>query len=242
MLCRKVAEASFVVTISQSNAAVFEAECGGPIGKLNVIYCGIDGHVFHPTERPATGRLRIACVGTLHEVKGQRHLIEAAADLARRGLDFEVRFIGDGPDRQELERLAASLGVADRIEFLGLRKRAEVVARLSETDVLVAPSVPTAGGKREGLPVVLIEAMAAGVPVVASHLSGIPELVENEMTGLTVPPGDSRAIAEAIARLAADPVLRSRLAGSGRERVARDFDLDRNAKRLIALFGERAAA
>jgi glycosyltransferase involved in cell wall biosynthesis len=242
MLCRKVAEASFVVTISRSNATVFEAECGGPIDKLSVIYCGIDGHVFHPAERAATGRLRIACVGTLHEVKGQRHLIEAAADLAGRGLDFGVRFIGDGPDRDELERLAASLGVADRIEFLGLRKRAEVVALLADTDVLVAPSVPTAGGKREGLPVVLIEAMAAGVPVVASHLSGIPELVENDVTGLTVPPGDSRAIADGIARLAADPALRSRLAAAGRERVARDFDLDHNARRLIALFGEGAAA
>lgn len=242
MLCRKVDEAAFVVTISRSNAAVFEAECGGPIDKLEVIYCGIDGDVFRPVERAATGRLRIACVGTLHEVKGQRHLVEATAELIRRGTDVGVRFIGDGPDREALARQVAELGLSDRVEFLGLRTRSEVVALLAETDILVAPSVPTAAGKREGLPVVLIEAMAAGVPVVASHLSGIPELVENEVTGLTVPPGDSGALADAIARLAGDPTLGSRMAAAGRQRVAADFDLDRNARRLIALFRGAAAS
>jgi glycosyltransferase involved in cell wall biosynthesis len=246
MLCRKVAEAAFVVTISRSNAIVFETECGGPIGKLEVIHCGIDGRVFRPTERRTGpdrgGRLTVTCVGTMHEVKGQRHLIEAGAELVRRGVDVGLRFIGDGPDRPALERLGTELGLGDRIEFLGLRKRAEVVALLGESDILVAPSVPTAGGKREGLPVVLIEAMAAGVPVVASHLSGIPELVENDVTGLTVPPGDSGAIADAIAGLAADPALRTRLAEAGRARVAADFDLDRNARRLISLFRGAAAA
>jgi glycosyltransferase involved in cell wall biosynthesis len=246
MLCRKVAEAAFVVTISRSNAIVFETECGGPIGKLEVIHCGIDGRVFRPTERRTGpdrgGRLTVTCVGTMHEVKGQRHLIEAGAELVRRGVDVGLRFIGDGPDRPALERLGTELGLGDRIEFLGLRKRAEVVALLGESDILVAPSVPTAGGKREGLPVVLIEAMAAGVPVVASHLSGIPELVENDVTGLTVPPGDSGAIADAIAGLAADPALRTRLAEAGRARVAADFDLDRSARRLISLFRGAAAA
>jgi glycosyltransferase involved in cell wall biosynthesis len=115
------------------------------------------------------------------------------------------------------------------------------VALLGDADILVAPSVPTAEGKREGLPVVLIEAMAAGVPVVASHLSGIPELVEDGVTGLTVTPGDSTALADAIGRLAADPDLRSRLAEAGRARVAADFDLDTNARRLIELFAASQA-
>ena len=236
MLCRKIEEAAFVVTISRSNAAVIEADCG-PVETLEVIHCGIDGQVFAPTDRAPAGRLAITCIGTLHEVKGQRYLIDAAAELVRRRVDVGITFIGDGPDRQALEDRGRSLGIADRIEFLGLRTRTEVVALLGEADILVAPSVPTAGGKREGLPVVLIEAMAAGVPVVASHLSGIPELVENEVTGLTVPPGDSTAIADAIARLAADPDLGQRLAEAGRTRVAAEFDLDRNARRLISRFG-----
>ncbi len=242
MLCRKVAEAAFAVTISKSNAAVFETHCGGPIGKLEVIHCGIDGSIFRPTERPPADRLNIVCVGTLHEVKGQRHLIEAVAELVRRGVDVGLRFIGDGPDRPALEGRAAELGLAGRVEFLGLRKRAEVVALLGDADLLVAPSVPTAAGKREGLPVVLIEAMAAGVPVVASHLSGIPELVENDVTGLTVPPADAIALADAIERLAAEPALRERLACAGRARVEAEFDLARNARRLIGLFGGAAAS
>ena len=241
MLCRKIEEAAFVVTISRSNAAVIEADCG-PVETLEVIHCGIDGRIFAPTDRAPGGRLAITCIGTLHEVKGQRYLIDAAAELVRRNVDVGIRFVGDGPDRQALEDRARSLGIADRIDFLGLRTRTEVVALLGEADILVAPSVPTAAGKREGLPVVLIEAMAAGVPVVASHLSGIPELVENEVTGLTVPPGDSTAIADAIARLAADPALGRRLSAAGRARVAGEFDLDRNARKLISRFAAARAA
>ena len=91
-----------------------------------------------------------------------------------------------------------------------------VAAELAAADVLVAPSVPTRGGKREGIPVVLMEAMAAGVPVVASHLSGIPELVTDDVTGLLVPPGDDAALADALERLAADPDLRRTLGAAGR--------------------------
>ena len=153
-----------------------------------------------------------------------------------------VTFIGDGPDRADLERRVESLGLSSRVTFAGQRRRDEVLERLAATDVLVTPSVPTADGKREGLPVVLIEALAAGVPAVASDLSGIPELVETDVTGILVPPGDAGAIADALERLARDPDLRSRLAAGGRARVAAEFDLDTNARRLIERFRASAAA
>ena len=104
-------------------------------------------------------------------------------------------FIGDGPDRAALERQIAEADLSDRVELLGQRPRDEVIELLGSSDVLVAPSVPTRGGKREGIPVVLMEAMSAGLPVVASALSGIPELVADGVTGLIVPPGDPAAIA-----------------------------------------------
>jgi colanic acid/amylovoran biosynthesis glycosyltransferase len=242
MLCRKASEAAFSVTISRSNAAVFERECGGSVSGLDVIHCGIDGSVFQPTTRPSTNTLQVTCVGTLHEVKGQRHLIDAAALLVERGVDLEITFVGDGPDRADLEARVAELGLGTRVTFAGQRRRAEVLDRLAATDVLVAPSVPTAEGKREGLPVVLIEALAAGVPAVASDLSGIPELVETDVTGILVPPGDAPAIADALERLALDPALRARLAAGGRARVAAEFDLDANARRLIERFRASAAA
>lgn len=243
MLCRKIAEAKFAVTISRSNAAVIEAECGGPPANLEVIRCGVDLRTFAPREETAAssgGPPVVTCIGTLHEVKGQRHLVDAIARLSARGLDVRCRFVGDGPDREALERQVADLGLERCVEFLGQRTRRQIVDLLAETDVLVTPSVPTREGKREGLPVVLIEAMASGVPVVASHLSGIPELVEDGVTGLTVPPGDADAIADAVARLLADPLLASTLAAAGRERIVEEFDLDRNADRLIALFGTAA--
>jgi colanic acid/amylovoran biosynthesis glycosyltransferase len=270
MLCQKIAESAFAVTISRSNAAVIAKECGGSVPKLQVIRCGVDLRRFRPAdERDASAgaaeatdlptgvttdaehavpdpALRdrppaITCIGTLHEVKGQRHLIAALATLAERGVNVCCRFVGDGPDRVELEGLVDKLGLRGSVEFLGQRMRSDVLELLAETDILVAPSVPTSGGKREGLPVVLIEAMAAGVPVVASHLSGIPELVENEVTGLTVPPGDPAAIADALARLLADRPLRQRLARAGRERIETEYDLDRNAARLVGLFAGSAA-
>jgi glycosyltransferase involved in cell wall biosynthesis len=101
----------------------------------------------------------------------------------------------------------------------------------------VAPSVPTRDGRREGIPVVLMEALAVGVAVVASDLSGIPEIIRHDHTGLLAPPGDSRAIAQAIQRLAEDAALRRRLTQAGRQLVEREFDLRQNVRRLATLFG-----
>jgi glycosyltransferase involved in cell wall biosynthesis len=235
MLPAKVAEAAFVVTISADNRAVIEATCrSSAAGKVDVIHCGIDSGAFRPVDRPAGGPFRIVAVGTLHEVKGQVHLIEACRMLADRGVDFRCLFIGDGPDRAALEGRVADLGLADRVSFAGQLTSDAVAAALREADVLAAPSVPTRGGKREGIPVVLMEAMATGLPVVASRLSGIPELVTDEVDGLLVAPRDDASLADALARLAADPGLRARLGTAGRERVRRDFDVDRNAAALAA--------
>ena len=235
MLPTKVAEAAFVVTISGDNRTVIESSAGAvAAGKVDVIHCGVDPAAFAPAERPATGPLRIVAVGTLHEVKGQVHLIEACRRLAERGVAFTCRFIGDGPDRDRLATLIDTSGLADIVTLAGRMTSDAVAAELAASDVLVAPSVPTRGGKREGIPVVLMEAMAAGLPVVASRLSGIPELVTDEVSGLLVPPGDDAALADALARLAADPDLRRTLGAAGRSTVERDFDVDRNAAILAA--------
>jgi colanic acid/amylovoran biosynthesis glycosyltransferase len=239
MLPAKVAEAAFVVTISADNRSLIEATCGAAAdGKVEVIHCGIDPATFRPAQRPTDGPLRIIAIGTLHEVKGQIHLIEACRLLAERGLAFTCRFIGDGPDRQALERRVAELDLGDRVTFPGRLTSDAVAAALAEADVLAAPSVPTRGGKREGIPVVLMEAMATGLPVIASRLSGIPELVTDGVDGLLVPPGEDVALADALARLAEDPALRAQLGAAGRETVLRDFDVDRNAALLAARIRE----
>lgn len=242
MLCEKVAEAAFVVAISNYNREVILNECRGNYReKLNVIHCGIDTEVFrarsHETSHEqGLSPFMILCVGTLHEVKGQAYLIEACRMLHEKGIDFMCHLVGDGPDRESLTMLARQAGLSERIRFHGSLTRDEIARLLMDADVLAAPSVPTRDGRREGIPVVLMEAMGSGVPVVASRLSGIPELVEDHQTGLLVPPGDAASLAGALERYFTDKQLRRRLGRAGREKVVRDFDLNTNAASLAQQF------
>ncbi|HMQ30935.1 MAG TPA: glycosyltransferase family 4 protein, partial [Chloroflexaceae bacterium] len=237
MLREKVEEAAFVVTISNYNRELIAQECGGRHrDKVKVIHCGVDTGVFTPVARRAEGPVSLLCIGTLHEVKGQTYLIEACRLLRERKLDVVCRFVGDGEDRAMLQAQIEQAGLGGRVELLGRRTREQIAALLADTDIVVTPSVPTKGGKREGIPVVLMEAMASGVAVVASGISGIPELVEHERGGLLVPPRDAAALAAAIERLAGDAELRERLGQAGREKVLREFDLASNAAELAAAF------
>lgn len=233
MLATKVAEAAFTVTISDDNRHLIETTCGPTsAGRVEVIHCGVDPMRFPVPERAADGPLRIVAVGTLHEVKGQTHLIEACRRLVADGRTVRCRFVGDGVDRARLTAQIAAAGLGGAVTLVGQLTADQVTAELLDADVLVAPSVPTRGGKREGIPVVLMEAMATGLPVVASRLSGIPELVEDGVSGLLVPAGDPVALAEALCTLADDPALRRRLGTAGRATILRDFDVTASAARL----------
>jgi colanic acid/amylovoran biosynthesis glycosyltransferase len=246
MLDRKVAEAAFVATISEDNRRLILSECGERFAdKVHVVRAGVDTRLFAPADiRPAGGGrpLAIVSVGTLHEVKGQTHLIEACRLLAGEGVEVSCRLIGSGPDRDMLARRIRDAGLEERVVLAGPRTRTEIAEALRSADCLVAPSVPTRQGRREGIPVVLMEAMSCGLPVVASAISGIPELVEDRVSGLLVPPGDARAIADALRMLEADPLLRERLGRAARRRVLAEFDLDASAAELARRFGAEAAA
>jgi glycosyltransferase involved in cell wall biosynthesis len=242
MLCEKVGGAAFVVAVSDYNRRLILEECGERAGaRVAVVHCGVDTDFFRPgkaadPERPFS----ILCVGTLHEVKGQGYLVEACRLLAESGANVACTLVGDGPDRAALVEQIAASGLEGRVTITGRRTRAEVAELLGRAHVLVSPSVPTAEGKREGIPVVLMEAMASGVPVVASGISGIPELVEDGKTGLLVPPRDPLALAEALRLLHDDPALCERLARAGRETVEREFDVRTNAGELVRRFRAHA--
>jgi glycosyltransferase involved in cell wall biosynthesis len=239
MLDVKVAEAAFVASVSEYNRQMIADECGPDVdvSRVHVLHCGVDTSLFTPTP-PAERRgepFEVLSIGTLHEVKGQQYLLRACAELSEREIDWHCVIVGDGPDREMLEKLAAELGIAHRVDMVGRRTRDEIAQHVAVADVLVAPSVPTRRGKREGIPVVLMEAMSAAVPVVSSRLSGIPELVEHGRSGLLTEPGSVPEIADALTALATDADLRRRLGAQARERVQADFDVATNARRLLGL-------
>lgn len=235
MLCDKIAAAAFAVTISQYNRDLMLDTCpAADPGSVEVIHCGVDTGRFVRAEAEPPMPLAITAIGTLHEVKGQAYLVEAVRLLRDRGVDVRCRFVGDGEDRPRLEAQVAEARLGDRVRFEGLLTSDEILGILHESHLLAAPSVPTRSGRREGIPVVLMEAMACGLPVVASRLSGIPELVEDGTSGLLVPPRDPVALADAIERLADDGDLRRRLGAAARATVLAEFDAALNARQLRA--------
>lgn len=242
MLREKAAEAAFVVSISRYNEEIIATECGGQFrDKVLVVHCGVDTRVFQPCpedsqREPSARPFTILCTGTMYEVKGHTYLIEACRLLRERGVDFVCHLVGDGPDRPALTKQVAQAELADRVHFHGRRTREEIAQLVCRAHVVVAPSVPTRNGRREGIPVVLMEAMSSGVPTVASNLSGIPELVEDGQTGLLVPPRRAAALADALQKLSEDEDLRHGMGRAGREKVLREFDLHTNAGKLAALF------
>ncbi|MEE4284293.1 MAG: glycosyltransferase, partial [Pseudomonadales bacterium] len=225
MLAEKVSSAKFAVAISQYNKRVILEHCATvDAEKVKVVHCGVDLSNFNLVQAEKTGTchahgslrideadgvINIVCIGTLHEVKGQAFLIRACAQLEQ--TNWQCHLIGDGEDRAALESLAATLGVTDRMVFHGQCTREKVRELLKRMTIACAPSVPTQDGRREGIPVALMESAAAQLPLVASDLSGIPELVVHEQTGLLTAVADVDCLAAALSRLAQDVGLRNRL-------------------------------
>ncbi len=245
MLEQKVREAAFVVTISDFNRRYLRDRVGPIVDeRVTVIHCGADPSVFGASapspdaegvgDGPEGPRLRLLVVASLQPQKGHRVLLDAMAILRSRGVDVAARFVGEGDERPAIEAAIARLDLSERVSLLGAVPRGRVAQELARSDVVAQPSIILASGKTEGIPVALMEALAAERAVVASNLSGIPELVRDGATGLLVPPGDAEALAAAIERLAHEPGLRRRLGRAGRELVLAEFDLRVNAAQLAA--------
>ncbi len=198
--------------------------------KCHRIRCGISTGVFSP--RPDPGNLvpNLLCLGRLVPAKGQHVLLEAVARLRDSGTTFRLTVVGDGPDRQSLERRATELGLAESVEFTGAVGQDEVHRYYDCADIFVLPSFA------EGVPVVLMEAMAKEIPVISTRITGIPELIQHDRSGLLVSAADAQALADAIQRLIDDPELRKRLGAEGRKKVLDEYDLEKNIQGMIEFF------
>ncbi len=239
MLATKLREAAFVVAISDYNRDYLARVVGEWVReKTHVVHCGILPTAYAPRlDRPGPHRrFEIISVGSLQPYKGHGYLLEACALLRDRGLPVHCRIVGGGEERPRLERQLAELHLEGVVELLGPRPQGEVARLLPTADCYVQPSIITPSGKMEGLPVALMEALACALPVVATKISGIPELVRQDETGLLVPPADALALADALAAICHAPGLAARLAEAGRALVLREFELSANVKQLAALF------
>lgn len=236
LLADKLARAAFGVTISEFNRR-YLAEKVGPAAmqRLRIVHCGVTPADWrYACERRAPGCL--LAVGRLDEIKGFAYLIEACRLLAARGVPFECHLIGDGPLRPQLERQVAEAGLSDRVRLLGACKQEQVREWLYRASVFVLPSVVTARGDRDGIPVALMEAMAVGLPVVSTRVSGIPELVEHGVSGLLARERSAEDLADCIERQLSDPAAARAMAERARAIVERDFDAATEARRLRDAF------
>ncbi len=194
---------------------------GLPRRKLRRIYSGVDLERFTPGKRDDKGPPHLLCVANLHWIKGVEHLVRAVGLLGDPGV--ELALAGDGPEEANLRALATGLGISGQVRFLGLRNDVSDLVR--QAGIFIHPAV-----WEEAFGFAIAEAMAGGCAVVATNAGGIPELIEDGVTGLLVPPADPAALAAAIRRLLDDPALRARLQAAARRRVEERFDLERSVR------------
>ena len=228
-LDEKIRRALFVCCISnfcRSQGMIF-----GPQEKwerMHVVHCGVDSEQFEPKRHHGRGR-RVLFVGRLAAPKGLAILLESIAKVREEHPDVQLTIAGDGPDRRQLESMARRLGIESHVRFLGYQSQSQVRELLGQSDVFAMASFA------EGVPVVLMEAMAAEVPVVATRIAGIPELVDDGQCGFLVAPGDGQALADRIGKLLDNPEMRNAMAAAGRLKVAQEFNLGMESRRLCQI-------
>jgi len=240
MLDEKVRLASFVVTISEYNRQLLQELYGTTAAdKTIVVHCGIEPEVFQPQPtKSSTGPFTIICIASLEEYKGHPYLLEACAQLKAEGIDFRCLLVGEGSQRSHLESQIMQLGLDNHVTLLGRQPRSRVQKLLDEADVMALPSVVAKSGKKEGIPVALMEALAMELPAIATRISGVPELIVDGETGLLVPERDAQALATALLRMYNEPELGRRFGPTGRAKVMQEFNLHHSAATLYNMFNQ----
>jgi colanic acid/amylovoran biosynthesis glycosyltransferase len=239
LLPNKIRAAESVVTISEFNRKLLDEKYQAS-EKVHVVHCGVDTRKFAPVKRHAWEAQKLLAVGRLVPIKGFPTLIKACGILKAQGHKFSCEIVGDGPLAEELRREIQVADVADCVKLSGFAPQEEVRRMLAQATVFVMPSEETKSNDRDGIPVALMEAMSMGIPVVSTFVSGIPELVEDGVSGLLVQPGNPIELAAAVRSLLENRDKCSELAAQGKSKVLEEFDVSRNARKLGALFSGQA--
>jgi glycosyltransferase involved in cell wall biosynthesis len=228
----KIKRAAFVVAISSFGKSQLYRWCDrNQWSKIHEIHCGVDDLFLKPPHIPVPDQPRLVCIGRLCEQKGHLLLVEAAGRLGAEGLTFRLVLVGDGPLRTQIQAMIAQLGLQDHIEITGWASNSEVQQHILASRAMVLPSFA------EGLPVVVMEALALSRPVISTYVAGIPELVEPDTCGWLVPPGSVEALTAAMRAALQLPVEKLEQMGrAGAERVAQRHDAALEASKLAVLF------
>jgi len=230
-LAPKVEHAMFVRCISNFCRAQIMAWTN-PLcwDRLHVVHCGIDGSRFEPVAGTAGGPIRLLTVGRLHPIKGYPLLLEACRRLGDSGVDWSLDMVGDGPMMDELKSLAGLLGITDRVRFSGAVGQDAIKSHFDAAEVIVVSSF------MEGVPVVLMEGMAAGLAVLSTAVGGVPELAQDGCSAVLVAPGSAEALAAGLVRLARDRSRLPDMGVAGRARVLSEFSIEQTAAGMADLF------
>jgi glycosyltransferase involved in cell wall biosynthesis len=227
-------EAVAIVSVSDFAVERLASQFPQARAKLHRVYNGIDLSAFRPSDFAAPVPL-IVSIGRLIEKKGFTDLISACGILKRQGRDFRCEIIGDGPLEKGLAAQIAEAGLHQHVSLVGPKTQAEIAGRLAASNLFVLACTTEADGGMDNLPTVIMEAMAAGLPVVSTALAGVPEMVQDGVTGKLVPPRDAAALAEAIGALMADAAGARALGAAGRALAAERFSVDANVRALAAV-------
>lgn len=243
-LRRKIENAEFVVTCTAHNKEYLTAVAGDSNTPIHCVYHGIDLSLFNNSlkTRPANSPYKIFTVARMTEKKGLPTIYRALAKLKARGIDYQHTLIGDGDDRRKIHTLVEELGLSDSCRFQGTQTHEAVLKEFKESDLFVLGCEIAKNGDRDGIPNVLVESLAMGVPALSTRVSAIPEILVHNKTGLTVPPRDPEALAQAMERILTDEPLRNRLSSEGQKLVQEGFDNSKWIKRLAAIFKSHSGA
>lgn len=236
-LAEKIAKAAFVVTCTNYNKSYLEELTGGH-HPVHCVYHGIDLALFfaHRVVRTPAPPYTFLTIARLVEKKGIPEILAALALLAGEEFPFRYVLIGDGDDREQLLALIERLGLTDRVTMTGTQTHEQVLNHFQGADCFVLGCKIAASGDRDGIPNVLAESMALGVPVVATAVSGIPELVRDQETGLLVDAANAEELAAALKRVVSDRELRDRVIAGARQKVAQVFDNKQLIGELVGLY------
>jgi glycosyltransferase involved in cell wall biosynthesis len=233
---QKIREARFVITVTEYNRRYLQELSGESNGHIIRLYNGVDLQQLTPAAEDRRERDLILAAGRLVEKKGFRYLIEACGLLRDRGLNCRCQIVGDGPEGPALEQEITARNLTDRVLLCGPKPREDVMELMSRAAVFALPAVVSHSNDRDALPTVLLEALALGLPVISTEMSGIPEIIEHRNEGLLVPERNARELASAIEELLIHPELCRRLAAEGRKKAEREFDVSKNVAQLHNIF------